>query len=275
MNGDFDMKDRGSPRSSHRTPCISGIRAAALLVGFVCLLGTAPPALAESAGAEPESPWGFVFEPYLWVAGLEGKVGSDEGPAVLGTTFADLIEHLKLGAMGAVSVRYKRLGVFADGNWVQAESSAPLPLSGITGLTHVDVTAGVAFGTAAVFYRFQPRDGLTLDPYVGARWWRLETDLKFKPGGPKPSPKKVWADPVFGLQLNYDINPRWFVESMLDVGGGVSKVTWQLYGGTGYNFSDSFALSIGWRYIGVDYDEDGFLFDTTLSGLLTGLKFRF
>jgi opacity protein-like surface antigen len=246
-------------------------------MGFAFLMAVAPPGLAEDAAAEPERPWGFTIEPYLWVAGIGGKIGSDQTPSAAGVTFVDLLEHVKAGAMGVVSARYRRLGIFADGNYLRVDDNVPLRGGLITGITNADVTAKVAFGTASAFYRFRPRDGLTLDPYMGARWWFIKTDLDFKPkpAGTSVSPERAWADFVAGLKLNYDITDRWFVESALDVGGGASKVTWQVYGGTGYNFSESVAASIGWRYIGVDYDQDGFLFDTTVSGLLAGLKFRF
>lgn len=257
-----------------RWSSITGAPASALLIGAVLLMLTAPPALAESSAADTEDPWAFTLEPYLWVAGIEGKTGSDQAPTAVGTTFVDLLEHFKIGAMGAVSARYKRFGIIADGNYVKVEDNVPLRFSGITGITDVDVTAKVAFGTAAAFFRFRPMDGLTLDPYVGARWWFLEVPLAFNPGGPRIAPERAWADFVAGLDLNYDITERWFVESAFDVGGGTSKVTWQVYGGTGYNFKEWFGLSIGYRYIGVDYDKDGFLFDATLHGLLIGFKFR-
>jgi hypothetical protein len=71
----------------------AGFVSTALLMGFVFLMAAAPPALAEDAAAEPERPWGFTFEPYLWVAGIGGKIGSDQIPSAVGVTTLDLLEH--------------------------------------------------------------------------------------------------------------------------------------------------------------------------------------
>lgn len=253
---------------------LGGVRLVALFVGFVLCVGVARPALAEDAAPEPENPWAFTLEPYAWVAGLEGKVGSDQSPSIAGSTTVDLLEHFRGAFMGAASARYKRIGIIADGNWVRVGDNVPLRFSGITGLTDVDVTVDIAFGTAAAFFRFHPAEGLTLDPYLGARWWYLDANLGFNPGGPQVDPDRAWADFVAGLELNYDITDRWFIEAAADVGGGASKVTWQLYGGTGYKLKEWLALSAGWRYIGVDYDKDGFLFNATLDGMLIGFKIR-
>jgi hypothetical protein len=35
--------------------------------------------------------------------------------------------------MGAASVRYKRIGVIADGNWVRVGDNVPLRFSAVTG----------------------------------------------------------------------------------------------------------------------------------------------
>lgn len=248
-----------------------------ILIGLAVLLGTAAPAFAETAVETPEPSWEFVLEPYLWVASIDGKIGSSQNPSPAAITFVDLLEQLKLAAMGAVSLRYKRVGVFGDANFVKVDKNVNLPPNAATGLTHVDVTAKVAFGTAGVFYRLRPTERLTLDPYIGARWWFVDLDLGFMPSPPgfRISPDRAWADFVVGLMLNYDITDRWFIEAAADVGGGASTVDWQGYAGTGYDLRDSVALSVGWRYIGVDYNQNGLLFDATLEGLLVGLKFRF
>ena len=248
-------------------------RSSSSLVGLSVLLLLVVPGVAAAADAEDgQSPWEFTFEPYLWVAGVSATVGSDDLSTGVGVGFVDLLEHLRGAAMGAVSVRYQRIGLYADGNWVRVGDSAGLPA--FTGFTDLDVELDIAFGTAAAFYRFRPMEGLTLDPYIGARWWFAGGDLEANPGGPSLKPERAWADFVVGAGLDYEITDRWFVESAVDIGGGASKFTWQAYAGTGFNFKPWFALSLGWRYIGVDYDRDGFKFDSTLSGLLVGLKFR-
>ena len=76
---------------------------------------------------------------------------------------------------------------------------------------------------------------MTLNPYLGARWWWIEAGVAIEGGlldGRDSKVSRAWADPVAGLFIRNDINDRWFVELTGDVGGGVSIVSWQLYGGT-------------------------------------------
>jgi hypothetical protein len=42
-----------------------------------------------------------------------------------------------------------------------------------------------------------------------------------------------------------------------------------------YEFSKAIAGKTGYRYIAVDYDQDGFAFDMAYSGLYFGLGIRF
>lgn len=246
-----------------------------LLIGLMCVVaGVASPALADGSGSGAEKDFEIVLEPYLWAAGIAGEVGSAQSPSATGTRFADLLEILELGAMGVVSARYKRVGIFGDGNYMRVGDNVAIRESLLTGLTDVDMTINVGFGTGAVFYRLRPKRGLTLDPYAGVRWWVIDAEFDFNPGGPTVSPSRSWVDAVVGLKMHYRITDHWFIEALADAGGISSDFTWQAYGAAGYHFVDWFALTLGFRYMGTDYQEDGFLFDATLQGALIGLKFR-
>ena len=270
------MVARGRVRSAaaaSETRLASAVRAVSRVMLALPLVLAASHSQAQGRSAESESPWAFTIEPYLWVSGVNGQIGSESSPTPAGATFIDILQDFKGAFMGAASARYKRVGVVVDGNWVRVGDNVNLPQNGV-GLTDVDVGADVAFGTAAAFVRFEPRDGLVVDPYVGSRWWYVDASLDFNPGGPEVDDDTAWADFVAGVMLEYRITPGWFIEAAGDVGGGASDLTWQIYGGTGYNFRDWLGFSIGYRYIGVDYDRDGFLFDSTLDGMLVGFKIR-
>ena len=48
-----------------------------------------------------------------------------------------------------------------------------------------------------------------------------------------------------------------------------------LFGGIGYRFSELISATFGYRWMKVDWDEDGFLYDVRQEGIATGLTFRF
>ena len=67
-----------------------------------------------------------------------------------------------------------------------------------------------------------------------------------------------------------------FLAGKFDIGGaGIgADLTTQLYGAAGYSFTKHFALLGGYRWLQVDYDDDeGFLFDTQMNGIMIGAKF--
>ena len=57
--------------------------------------------------------------------------------------------------------------------------------------------------------------------------------------------------------------------------GVSSEFTWDVMGGLGYQATDSFSLVAGYRAMGVDYRNDGFVFDVTQDGPILGAVFRF
>ena len=72
------------------------------------------------------------------------------------------------------------------------------------------------------------------------------------------------------------IGSGFFANAYGDVGGGPNgDLTWQLYGGVGYNFNQSVAAYVGYRYLAINHDVNGFGFDITQEGPLIGLGIRF
>jgi hypothetical protein len=64
---------------------------------------------------------------------------------------------------------------------------------------------------------------------------------------------------------------------MGDIGwfGAASDLTWQAMAGFGYHFKDNCAGFTGYRALGVDYEDDGFVMDTVTYGPLIGVAIRF
>ena len=90
------------------------------------------------------------------------------------------------------------------------------------------------------------------------------------------SQQETWADPVVGLKGRVSINPQFYLTSWALIGGGASSdIVWDLMGGAGYQFTDSFSAVVGYRAAGVDYENDGFVYDTVQHGPILGAVFHF
>jgi opacity protein-like surface antigen len=122
-----------------------------------------------------------------------------------------------------------------------------------------------------------------LDVIGGLRYARIQADAEIdgsffaQTESVDASASKSWVDPYIGLRVQHPIGERWTLVGYADVGGfGIgSDFTWQAALGANYEFSKTFAGKIGYRYISVDYDKDGFRYAMANSGLYLGVGIRF
>ena len=57
--------------------------------------------------------------------------------------------------------------------------------------------------------------------------------------------------------------------------GASSEITWDVMGALGYEISSSVSLVGGYRALGVDYENNGFVFDIVQHGPIVGAVFKF
>lgn len=78
-----------------------------------------------------------------------------------------------------------------------------------------------------------------------------------------------WLDPYIGLRGRYNLNEKFYLSGRADIGGfGVgSEFTWQAEAGIGMMMTKNIFTELGYRAIGVDYDDNGFSMDTITHGV--------
>jgi hypothetical protein len=92
------------------------------------------------------------------------------------------------------------------------------------------------------------------------------------------SNREDWVDPLIGIKGLAPIGEsKFFVSGALVIGGfGVgSHFMWDALINLGYRWTEGFSTTLGYRYLDVDYDKDGFLYDAAQRGLIFGLSWRF
>jgi len=86
-----------------------------------------------------------------------------------------------------------------------------------------------------------------------------------------------WFDPYVGLAVHYNLNNAIYLTAKGDIGGfGVgSKLTSQDYGALGCQISRHVFAEIGYRYLFVDYQQKGPIFDVAEQGaqITVGINF--
>jgi hypothetical protein len=246
------------------------------------VLALASPSLSADLAAPPaapESEWTFTFAPYGWLAGLNGEVAQFGLPEVdVDATFSDVLKNFDIGLMGAGEARNGRFSIATDLLWVKLSADKSTP-HGILA-DNVDVTSESLMLTGVGAYSLFLDEGGNLDVMAGARLWSVSTDLDFNGGlldGRSASDSATWVDPVVGLKGRMNITPDVYFTAWGMIGGfGVSsEFMWDVMGALGYQFTESFSVIAGYRGLGVDYHDDGFVYDVTQHGPIIGAVFRF
>jgi opacity protein-like surface antigen len=134
--------------------------------------------------------------------------------------------------------------------------------------------------TFAGSYRVLEDSPVTLDLLAGARLWMLDTNLALT--GPLIGTRvrgrsETWVDPIVGIATQIKLGGGFAIKAEGDVGGfGVgADLDWQVLGALQYQLNESVTLEAGYRYLSVDYDKDGFLYDVAMQGPIIGGSIRF
>lgn len=86
-----------------------------------------------------------------------------------------------------------------------------------------------------------------------------------------------WFDPYVGLHTRYNFNKTFYTAVRGEIGGfGVgADLMWEVEAMLGINLTHSIFTEVGYRALGIDYNNDGLLFDAVMHGpqITTGIRF--
>ena len=142
----------------------------------------------------------------------------------------------------------------------------------------VETDADTFIGTLGLTYRLIHRTDRWLDLVAGGRFWSVDNDVTFKAGRlpeVKTGVSESWVDPVVGLRG----------EHRSRLGFRRSRLRRCRQRRIGPDLADlrsdrlpvqrSCPGAIGYRYLSVDYEDNGFVWDVAMSGPIIGLSIRF
>jgi len=138
------------------------------------------------------------------------------------------------------------------------------------------LTAKTLLATGVGGYGLTYEEGANLDVVAGARLWSLNSEMDFSSLGSFDATKS-WDDPVVDLKGHASISPDFFLAGWALVSdfGVSSKFMWDVMGSVGYNFNVTFSMTAGYRGVGVNCRNDGFVYDVIQSGPTMGFVFKF
>jgi hypothetical protein len=247
-----------------------------LLIGLVGSFVCAG-ALADDGG------WRFALSPYLWFAGLEGKIGTIPGqpPASVDISPSDALEDTETAFMILLDGRRGRHGFVVDAFYSDVRSDYEL-LPDPINLDMRSITK-TTIVSAAYQYKLYGRDEALVDLMAGVRYWDLDSTLMFRGGlgvlaGRTVSNTESWFDPGLGLKATAPFGASdFYVMGGAVIGGfGVgSDLFYDLTANVGYQWSPAIGTALGYRLFDVDYEDSGFVYDVTQEGWQVVLTWRF
>ncbi|MFK8253338.1 hypothetical protein [Ancylobacter terrae] len=243
-----------------------------------------PPVASADAQASG-SDWRYQLSFYVWATSLKGDVGLFTLPTTsVDVPFSDVLEDPDGAVMGSFFANNGTWLLIAD--LVYAELSHDWTIDAYGGgYLKAGVTQTIA--TGAVGYMLPSGEpDLDIAVTAGLRYMSLKGSVDFDSYGSLPSvvgsQRKWWIDPTIGLFAQWNMNEKWVVTAIADIGGfGVgSTLSSTGYLGMGYKWTESFSTSLGYRYLYEDYasptsSTGSFRYNTTMHGPTLAAAWRF
>jgi len=245
--------------------------AAATRSALTAQAGTSTREMAESPAEEG---WGFLLKPYLFAYGMKGSVGTGTSVNDIDADFTDLLDALNFGGMLQLeaSPPASRWTVLVDLMYAQIEDEGLTP-----GPVGVDVEAKIDEFVGELSAAYGVVDEGRLEVVGGVRYWNVSGDLEADaPGGKQRAEgSEDWFDPLVGARSRLALGRHFELLLRGDVGGFAvgSDMAYNLSAELGWTLSDAFQIVLGYRYMDVDYEDEG-TFDMTQAGPTLGLAIR-
>ncbi|MDX0036412.1 hypothetical protein GOB21_33380 [Sinorhizobium meliloti] len=260
----------------YRKPGLAAVQAA-LITNAAVAADVSPLLIGEPRPAEAEGGWTFSVAPYFWIAGLSGDTAQFGMPTVhIDASFSDILGNLDFAFMAAGEARYDRFSVIGDVIYTKLSADAETPLGILA--SDVDVTSESFSGLLGLGYAVLDGPDGHLDVVGGIKLWSVETTISLSGGllgRREASDSATWVDGVVGLRGKYSFTPEIYLTGWGLVGGGGADIDRDVALGMGYDFNDRVSAIAGYRALGVDYSDDGFLFDTVQQGPILGVAIKF
>ena len=243
-----------------------------------------------------EDRWTFQAILYGYFPDVGGSTRFPErsGGSSINVNNDQLLDSLNFAFMGTFEARKGRWGLFTDFIYldVSGEQSNTREFAiGGQGIPS-SLNANLDFGIKGTMWTIAGEYLLVNDPsttlYVvgGARLLDVKETLSYNLSadfGPFVGPgrngntevKESYWDAVVGVKGRYAFgaNREWFLPYYADIGTGQSDLTWQAFGGLGYQFSWGSVLG-GWRYIDYEFKSGSNIESLTFNGPMIGVAFN-
>ncbi len=236
-------------------------------------------ALPIAAAAQDD--WNHRVTAYGWATGLSSTVETPVGELEAEIDFDEILDSLDLAFFGAFEARKGRWAVVIDGMYADlATEIESFPTANFNS-GEIGTQVGLIGGYVTYAVVDGPKTRIDVGP--GLRYTDVSVDALAEGVDPTPDTAITvdgsWTDLVIATRLTQAFNENWYGVAYADVGGfGIddsSEITWQAFGGVGYDFGNSWSGLAGYRHLFIDHDFGPTNVDTEISGPFFGVQKTF
>ncbi len=243
-----------------------------ILLFFSLLLSGLPPL--EATENDVTSDWTFSTTSYVWFSGLNGTLGVKGHKARVSLGFSDILSNMDASGMLTFQGHKGKQYFFFDGMYLDISDSQQVSPSLFT-----DVSATTTRLQAAWGVRVREWDSSSLHIFTGLRYWNLKNELTIRTASTpleRFSDTESWLDPFVGIRYATRLSPNLTLVAMIDAGGfGLgSNFTWGGMVDLSWKLSERTSIEVGYRYLYVDYENNGFVMDAYNDGVFIGFTWK-
>ena len=222
---------------------------------------------ARTANTTLPPEWTYSLRPYFFLSGMSGSVTVEPLTFPVNSSFAYLLENVKVGAFISFTATKENWGVYADFQYINLYGESEGGLGYSLDLKNV-------IGEVDLVYR--PTAAPTLGFLVGIRTYGVGQTVTLV-GRELPEATTTVVDPILGGYGTWELHDSWDFELRGDIGGfGVSsESTYQMMAVFRWGLTPTLSVPIGYRVLGYQIQKDDVLMNTRMMGLVVGLDIQF
>jgi opacity protein-like surface antigen len=237
------------------------------------------PATVSAQAADWAQGWSGQATLYGWLPTVTGAQERRDGRPLVDLDASDVLSALDLAFMGAAEIRNGKFGLLVDLVYADLSQDGKGLFPDRANAIRTEVGTKLTMFTLASSYRAYEAERSFVDVYAGARWY--DVDLSFDARNNRfrfsRDTSVDWVDPIVGIRGAVPLSERWTVSGFADVGGfdGSSDLSWEVYGGANYAFTERWAGTVGYRYMSILYEAEKATLDIEVLGPVLGVTYKF
>ena len=234
--------------------------------------------------SDDEDRWRFEVRPYLWLAGIYGRLRVNNTTARVGDSSTNVLGMLDFAAAAQVEAIKGRWRVMLDENYVNLGTTGTGPLGNVT--VDVQPTLNVfEFGASYTFARVANKNATASEPLPpvftaevlgGGRYFHLGVGLRAN-NNPGVEGSRNLVGPFVGNRFKISPHKAVTLIGKYTVGGSGagSNFAWSAEGLVDFRLRKGFSVGGGYRALDMNADQSSNRvgFDGQLRGLIMTLTF--